>query len=85
MPPRFLCEVISIFSMKIWYCKICKKCYQITNIRKINLFFGCFLKTIGASYNWYMPNGFVWSGGPEILNTNIDLMRTDAKRGNGHM
>ena len=32
-----------------------------------------------------MPYGFVWSGGPEILNTNIDLMRTDAKRGNGHM
>ena len=51
MPPRFLCEVISIFSIKIWYCKICKKCYQITNIQKINLFFGCFLKTIGAS-NW---------------------------------
>ena len=25
MPPRFLCEVISIFSIKIWYCKICKK------------------------------------------------------------
>ena len=36
MPPRFLCEVISIFSIKIWYCKICKKCYQITNIQKIS-------------------------------------------------
>ena len=25
MPPRFLCAVISIFSMKILYCKVCKK------------------------------------------------------------